>query len=531
MKKAERKFILLFNPQPVAVGRTVMPLSLLAISTFLDKNGYNIKICHSSQKKEYESILERIDDAICVGITSMTGYQITDGLRFARLVRNRSKNIPIVWGGIHPTIETAQTIRHPLVDIVVRGQGEETFCELVKALEVKADLKSVRGIVYKIDGKVIENAHRPIRDMNEFPPMPYHILGENIERYIIKTNYSRRTLPIITSSGCPFRCGFCYLSTPEYIRKWDAYPSERIVAEIEFLIDKYKIDGVDVRDSNFFVDKQRAKNFFSAIVEKDIKISFVNINGRVDQLANCDDDFWELMRRAGVKDLLIGAESGDQEMLDLINKKITPEITLECIRKAKKHNVSPVVSLLTNFPPTTDDPKLTEQVLKRELNNTAELARKILKINPLVSIMLFSFTPYPGTPLYQLCLKRGFKAPESLEDWGRIDLNTQSIPWVSDGHMKKVELLNDIFVLLKITSAEYFRLKKDKRCIHYVLRYSGIYKLVNLLVLFRLKFKFFFFPIERLLFSVSMILYGRSRIVDFFRNLIKKEDKKRAMNC
>jgi len=301
MKKTKNKFILLFNPQPEKSKRTVMPLGLLAISTLLDKDGYNIKICHSSQKKEDEVILEKIDNAICVGISSMTGYQITDGLRFAQLVRDRNKNIPIVWGGVHPTIETKQTIQHSLVDIIVRGQGEETFYELVKVLEAKADLKNVKGIVYKVKGAVMTNIARPIKDMNEFPPIPYHLLDKSVGRYIKKTVYSERTLPIITSSGCPFRCGFCYLSTPEYQRKWDGYPSERIIKEVEFLIDKYKVDTIDIRDSNFFISKERVRQFFSSIIEKEIKILFINLNGRVDQLINCDDDLWRLMERAGVK--------------------------------------------------------------------------------------------------------------------------------------------------------------------------------------------------------------------------------------
>ena len=186
---------------------------------------------------------------------------------------------------------------------------------------------------------------------------------------------------------------------------------------------------------------------------------------------------------------------------------------------------------MTNFPPSSDDPKLIKKELKRELNNTVELARKILKINPLVSIMLFSFTPYPCTPLYQLCLKRGFKSPENLEGWGKISLNIRSVPWVNDEHMKRIKLLNDIFVLRKITSPEYVKLKKGKSSLHYILIYLGIYKMVNLFVLFRLKFKFYFLPIERLLFSVSVILYNRNNITGLFKKFAKRDNKKRAINC
>ena len=77
------------------------PLGLLAISALLDKEGYDIRILHSYDKDDYEEVLQHLDKAICVGITSMTGYQIYDGLKFAKLVRDKNPSIPIIWGGIH----------------------------------------------------------------------------------------------------------------------------------------------------------------------------------------------------------------------------------------------------------------------------------------------------------------------------------------------------------------------------------------------------------------------------------------------
>lgn len=530
MKPIKNKFILLFNPRPVETGRTSLSLGLLAISTYLVKEEYDIRIYNSSQK-EYLEALDHLDKAICVGITSMTGYQIIEGLNLARLVREKNKGIPIVWGGVHPTIKPRQTIKHPLVDIVVRGQGEETFYELIKALESGSDLNGIPGITFKKDGKIIENISRTIKNINDFPLIPYHLMGDGIENFITRSGPWNRRLPIITSDGCPFNCGFCYLSTPEFKKKWDAYPPERVVNEIEYLVNKYKLNEIDVRDANFFIDKNRAGKIFQGIIEKKIKVSLINVNGRVDQLAGFDDNYWQLMKSAGVKQLLVGAESGDQEMLHLINKGITIETTMECERRAAKHKIDINNSMLTNFPPTTNDPILAKKVSKRELNNTIELIRKLYAINPTTNILLFSYTPYPGTPLYELCTKQGFKDPINLEEWGKMNLNTNTIPWVTQEQLDKVEFLNDLFILKKIVSFKYFKEKKYKNFKHYFLAYSGLSYLLNCWISFRLKYKIFAFPFEKKLFSMSVRSYSKLKHYANLNPLFKLRNHKRSINC
>lgn len=148
MKTANNKFILLFSPQPTKGGKRLVPLPLLAISSFIERD-YDIRIFHSYDKEDYLEALGHLDRAICVGISAMTGYQITDGLIFAKLVRGKNSKIPIVWGGVHGTISPVQTIQSPLVDVVVRGQGEETFAELVRALDQNRPLDNILGITYK----------------------------------------------------------------------------------------------------------------------------------------------------------------------------------------------------------------------------------------------------------------------------------------------------------------------------------------------------------------------------------------------
>lgn len=506
MQPIRDKFILLFTPQPTRAGRRMPSLGLLAISTFLEKDGYDIRIFHSYDKEDYLEILGHLDKAICVGITSMTGYQIIDGLNFAKLVREKNKDVPIVWGGVHPTIKPWQTIKHPLVDIVVRGQGEETFYELVKALEKGGDLKNIPSVVYKKDREIIANPLRSVKNINEFPPLSYYILGDSIERYIKPNPYATRNLPIITSYGCPFHCGFCYLAMPDFQRAWEGYPAQRVVDEIERLVKNYGVDGIDIRDAYFFTDKKRAKEIFQEVIKRGLKVSFHGINGRVDQLIRYEDDFWQLMKEAGVKEILVGAESGDQDMLDLINKGILAEQTLECEKKAAKYKMNIINSFITGYPPTTHNPNKRKRVLKRELNKTLEIIRKIFIINPIANVLLFFYTPYPGTPLYQLALEQGFKDPENLEDWGNIDLATQATPWVDKKHKSKTLLVRSLVAIKKITSKEYLNQIENKKFKHILLEQLGIVWLINKWVSLRMKYKFYGLPFEQFLFSLNKLV-------------------------
>jgi len=504
MKPIRDKFILLFTPHSCREGRRMPPLGLLAISALLDKEGYDIRILHSYDKDDYEEVLQHLDKAICVGITSMTGYQIYDGLKFAKLVRDKNPSIPIIWGGIHPTIKPIQTVEHPLVDIVVKGPGEDIFTELVHRLDKKISYDDVLGITYKKGNKIIDNNPRPFKSINEYPALPYHLLNDFIARYIKKNEFAKRSLSYITSMGCPFLCAFCYLANPYFSRKWEAYSAERVLGEIEYLVKKYDLDGIDIRDSNFFVDIERVRKICRGLIEKGLNIVLSGVNGRTDQLVRCNDQDWQLFKDAGIKEILIGAESGDQDMLNLINKQNLVENTLQCEKMAKKYGINIFNSFMTSFPPLTDNSREIARILKRELDKTVDLIRRIFEINPIANIVLFWYTPYFGTPLYELALKRGLKDPDHLEEWGNIDLTHSVTPWTSKKHIRKVLLLRILIIIKKITSKEYTKLKTGWKDV--LFKKFGLYLLLNWWVSLRLKHKFYFFPFEKTLFLFNKLI-------------------------
>ena len=164
-------------------------------------NPYNIKIINGTTDFDYiKKVIEAIDDnTICLGITSMTGYQIKDGLKVAKRVKKKFPKLPIIWGGYHPTILPRVTVEDPNIDIVVKGQGEVTFKDVIDRLATGSSLQNVPNIVFKDPkGKIFETKFRKMEDLNIFPKIPLDIM--DLSPYITSTKWGP-TIDFYTSQG------------------------------------------------------------------------------------------------------------------------------------------------------------------------------------------------------------------------------------------------------------------------------------------------------------------------------------------
>ncbi|MDD4939653.1 MAG: radical SAM protein [Candidatus Omnitrophica bacterium] len=474
------KRIILYNPQADLIywRKGNPPLPLLAVSSILDKEGYEIKIL------DYRSWdIADAEGALCAGITCMTGYQILDGLNFARKIRQKYPGIPIVWGGRHPTLLPEQTIENEFVDIVVRGQGERTFTELVKAIEAQEGLSGVQGITYKDPGgRIISNPERPFEDVNNFPPLPYHLL--KMEEHIARTRMGKRTIGYITSMGCPFHCGFC-AEESVFHRRWSGLTADRVVEDIRNLVDKYNVDSVILSDSNFFVNEKRVSDICEGI--KGLGIAWGQVNGRTDTLSRYKPQTWRLMRESGLQYILTGAESGLEECLKVIKKEADTRDTLNFTRIAKDHGVRIQFSLFIGTP----CPEKTFTV-DQELESTLDLIYRLHRMNKDSEFLFFVYAPYPGSPLYEATKQLGFKEPEKFEEWGHFDLNEKHIPWVSD---RQARFTWDISYYLFFISGSLHKTINNYPFIARVVLMIAALPFYAI-VLFRFKHKFFAVPFE-----------------------------------
>ena len=150
--------------------RPKLPNNILLVGTALHHAGYKVKLIDQAMEEEWKHTLLKVlqEDVICIGISSTTGNQISYGLEIAKFIRTHSDR-PIVWGGIHPTLLPEQTLENEFVDIVVRGEGEETIVELTNALQDDKSLNGISGVSYKENGRIVHNPDRAFLDLKEQP--------------------------------------------------------------------------------------------------------------------------------------------------------------------------------------------------------------------------------------------------------------------------------------------------------------------------------------------------------------------------
>ena len=492
--------IVLYNPKstPFSQRTRIAPLALLSISKLLDRKKFDIKIIIDNYyENALGNLLKECSNALCLGITALTGYQIIDGLHVSKILKEKYPKLKIIWGGCHTTILPRQTAENELVDIVVKGQGERTFSELADALSAKKSLKKIPGIVYKENGMIIENPDRPFEDINNFPRMPYELL-ENLEDYI--TEYSspnadsKRAIPYISSYGCPYRCGFCCEHAVSK-RRWVGLKPEKVIEEVEWLVKNHNVDGLILYDNNFFVDKERIRKICQLIIKKNLKVNWFNGDGRAREILKFDNELWELMKKAGMRMILIGAESGLQEALDLMQKDLTVEETIQITKKATEKKIILSFGFMVGLP-WSSDLKKTRGKTDEELKATLAIIDQIIKIDPVHTISLFIYAPYYSTPLYAKSLKAGFKDPEKLEDWGKIVFDKVSTPWISKEQVLKVYMFKYFMFFLYPGAKENLEQKFKKQNIFLRLVFKPLFFLFYAACKFRWKFKIFAVPID-----------------------------------
>lgn len=414
--------MILFNPKSAQQfeGQQVIPYNLLALAGPLEQAGFEPVVIDEAVEGDYrDRIPALLDGALFVGISSMTGFQIAGGLALARIVAERAPDLPRVWGGVHPSLLPDQTLADEHVDAVVIGQGEQTVVEIARALGAGGSLEGIEGVVFKENGRIIRNAPRRWQPAENFAPYSFHLIC--LERYVRRVGHiGARLVNYISSHGCPYDCGFC-ASSAMCGRYWTGLSAKRTLDDVEHLYRTGKIDAVCFDDGNFFVNRKRVRAILEGLVERKIDIMWYAC-ARVDELMRFDDSLWRLMRDTGCRELLIGAESGDQDALDLIGKGITVEDTIAFLRRCKKWSIPLECSLMIGFPL---DPE-------KEFWKTVELIRHIVRIDAEnFRLKALYYMPYPGSRLYQEALRRGFEPPTTLAGWSEFMLKQPHTPWVS----------------------------------------------------------------------------------------------------
>jgi radical SAM superfamily enzyme YgiQ (UPF0313 family) len=370
------------------------PLGLAYLAAVLEQNNFDVTIidcpaCRMDHKKLKEE-LSSMQPAL-VGIASMTPT-VPSALESARVAKEACPDTKVVMGGPHATFADTEILtEEPAVDVIVRGEGEETLLELAQNLPELRNLSKIRGITFKHDGEIVKTPNRPfIQNLDALPHPSYKSLP--IERYRI---CGKKFLPLMSSRGCPFQCSFC-VASQMFGAKFRARSPKNVVDEMEWLISTYGAEGISFHDDALTLDKKRIFYICDEIISRKLKIAW-GCQTRVDQVSK---EVLAKMRRAGCNEVSFGVESGCQRILDAVKKKVSTEQSARAVRIAKEEGLFVAVSTIIGYPGET------RESLKQTLDFIHTLEPD--------DVWLCLATPYPGTELRALIERMGWKM---VTDW------------------------------------------------------------------------------------------------------------------
>jgi radical SAM superfamily enzyme YgiQ (UPF0313 family) len=317
-----------------------------------------------------------------VGITSVTP-SIPKAYEVARIAKSVREDCKVILGGPHASFLPEQTLKECKdVDVVVKGEGEETFAELMEAFEGKSNLNRVRGLSFREDGKIIDNEPRAfIKNVDDIPFPSMDLLP--MDKY--RSNGVKYTT-MLTSRGCPFNCSFCS-SSRLFGGHWRGRSPENVAEEIKLIYEEYKIRNIEFIDDTFTLNQRRAEKICDEIVKAGLDISW-GASSRVDTLSR---RLAEKMKKAGCWILFLGIESGCQRILDAIGKRITIDQAKKAVKIVKDAGIQVLGSFIIGFIQDTVE----------TIENTIKFAKSLNLDYAEFSIL----TPYPGTPIYDYALE------------------------------------------------------------------------------------------------------------------------------
>ena len=273
-----------------------LPLSVLALAAQFDDNKYDICVIDGRLENDFQESLLTDDECICVGISAITSYQLLDGIYFVQRVKKLCPYVPIVWGGWHPSLMPYQTINSNFVDMIVTGQGEITFPQLVEALDQKSSLEKVPNLIYKANNKIIFTGESFLKDIKSVRPIENAYKYVDMEQYIQNLWGNKRVIGYESSRGCPWHCKFCSIGSI-YNGRWNSLTAEQTFHGVEYLYKNYNIDAIHFYDNNFFVNEKRVLDFSRLLINENISLKWDG-TAVVEQFSNFSDEYITELKRS-----------------------------------------------------------------------------------------------------------------------------------------------------------------------------------------------------------------------------------------
>jgi len=428
--------VLLLNAPPLKIfgitGQIYPPLGILYLASYARWKIKGVEIrAIDGYKEDRSKLFERVirfnPDVLGVSFTTQTA---TGAYKLINEVKERNKRIFTVAGGAHPTIVPEETFRRSKADMVVVGEGEETFYEILKKFESIKDLHAIHGTVVNENGNIKRNPVRPfIKDIDIIPFPARDLLDiKSYPGYLYK-KYSHDT-DIISARGCPFNCVYCSNPIWKQQKPWYRLRSPKnVVDEMEMIVNEYGIREIFDETDEFNGNKRWAKEVCDEIIDRNLDIAW-KAQMRVD---NVDEELVEKLERSGFWMALFGLESSNERALKGIKKRQTVlqmENTLNIMRRG---NIK-CFGLFMAFNVWEEDGKLCYEN-KEDSLRTLDYIKKLLKEKKIDLFGWSMTTPYPGSELYNIAVRHNLIDKEYIGNWEYFDSGSNflmKLPGVSE---------------------------------------------------------------------------------------------------
>ena len=412
-----------------ASSEATAPLGILAVATPLLRAGYSVRLIDSTITPNFKKrVLEEVKDAICLCISLVTGPMIRETVEIARAVKEWNSELPVILGGWHPSLLPKQTLEADCVDIIVRGQGEDTLLELVQHLESRSAIDLIPGIGFKRNGKLLLTSERPLKPIVDLPPKAYHIA--DFDAY--QRACGRRWAMYISSLACPFNCAYC-TNAGVYGRKWNALPPEQFVEETVDLCERYNLELLWVVDDNFLVDLDRARLIAEGLVRVNARFKW-SIQATTNLTARLSLEDLKLLRRGGLHQICQGVDSGSPKILKLMNKTFQDfDDIYASAERCLRAGIRPSFNIIFAYPGEG----------QKELRQTVSFMMDVCRRYRGAEFWTNIFTPYPGSPVMQRAEELGIQVPSSLEGWADFFPRYTVLPWLNGRQHKRLQVMRD----------------------------------------------------------------------------------------
>ncbi len=372
------------------------PYSIIYLQNYLAKNGIEAKLFDLFDTNP-DKVIEYCKDLVSpiIGVTSQT-YSRNEAIDIIRRIKEINPASTAVVGGKHFTFCAQETLEHiKEIDIVVKGEGEITFYELVKALRNKGDIHSIDGITYRKQDEIINNKERKQEtDINKFS-LDYDKIPElGFSKGVLLRNYEKEQIhsyPVLLGRGCSQKCVFCSFR----MMKYRVRNLESVMDEIIYLKEKYNKNYFTFTDPSFCERKAFVREFCERLIRDNLGIKWY-CEARVDTPI----ELLELMAKAGCISLDFALESGSDKVLKAIRKNIKVDQVFDFAKNCKRLGIRTLVFLMISLPEETED----------DAKQTLEAAKELSKY--CTSVTLNTAVITPGTDLEIIAKEKGIMPPD-----------------------------------------------------------------------------------------------------------------------